>query len=120
MFFYTDITGSFGMSEQIPVTPSVLKWARESAGMDIPEVAHKMKKTVETIALWETGEAAPTYIQLEKLAYQVYKRPLALFFFPEPPKEETPRQAFRTLPDHEIETMGNPLRIPLSPPKPNF
>ena len=31
-------------------------------------------------------EAAPTYVQLEKLADK-YKRPVALFFFPEPPQE---------------------------------
>jgi Zn-dependent peptidase ImmA (M78 family) len=47
---------------------------------------------------------------LEKLAYEIYKRPLALFFFPEPPKEETPNQAFRTLPEQEIQRMPPRIR----------
>lgn len=98
------------MSEKLPINPAILKWARETAGMQLAEVAHKMNKDVEVISLWEQGEGAPTYVQLEKLAYQCYKRPLALFFFPEPPVEETPEQAFRTLPRHEIEMMSPRLR----------
>ena len=95
------------MSENIPVNPGILKWARQTAGMQLSEVAHKMGKDIETISSWELGESTPTYIQLEKLAYKIYKRPIALFFFPEPPKEETPSQAFRTLPELEIEKMSS-------------
>jgi len=94
------------MSEKIPLNPEILKWARQTAGMQLSEVAHKMGKDLETVSLWEQGISTPTYIQLEKLAYKIYKRPIALFFFPEPPKEETPRQEFRTLPDQEIEKMS--------------
>jgi Zn-dependent peptidase ImmA (M78 family) len=94
------------MSENIPINPDILKWARQTAGMQLSEVAHKMGKDLETVSSWEKGISTPTYIQLEKLAYKVYKRPIALFFFPEPPKEETPRQEFRTLPDQEIEKMS--------------
>ena len=93
--------------EKIPVTPDLLVWARKTAGMNLSEVAQKMGKDVSIIKSWEMGDANPTYIQLEKLAYQIYKRPLALFFFPEPPEEETPRQSFRTLPDKEIEFMSS-------------
>ena len=50
----------------------------------------------------ESGEASPTYVQLEKLAYDLYKRPVAVFFFPEPPKEPDPKESFRTLPDFEV------------------
>lgn len=97
----------------IPLTPSVLRWARETSGLSTEEVAVKLKRktvTAETIAEWERGEGAPTYAQLESLAYDVYKRPLALFFFPEPPEEKTPRQAFRTLPDQEIRKITPRLR----------
>lgn len=97
------------MSEKIPVNPDILKWARLTAGLQLPEVAHKMGKDLETITSWEQGVSTPTYIQLEKLAYQVFKRPIALFFFPEPPEEETPHQEFRTLPEQEIEKMSPQL-----------
>jgi len=96
------------MSERIPVNPEVLRWARETAGFDIDDVVEKIKRkrvTPVTIKSWEKGTASPTYAQLERLAYEIYKRPLALFFFPEPPQEETPQQSFRTLPESEISLM---------------
>ena len=93
------------MSERIPVNPAVLRWARETAGYSIEDVVDKIKRkqvTVEVVQDWEDGNASPSYPQLEQLAYKVFKRPLALFFFPEPPEEETPTQSFRTLPHEEI------------------
>jgi DNA-binding transcriptional regulator YiaG len=44
----------------IGVTPAVLKWARESANMSIFDVADTLKKSVDTIQAWESGESAPT------------------------------------------------------------
>jgi Zn-dependent peptidase ImmA (M78 family) len=101
------------MSEHIPVNPEVLRWARETAGFDIDDVVEKLKRkrvTPVTIKSWEKGTASPTYAQLERLAYEIYKRPLALFFFPEPHQEETPQQSFRTLPESEISLMEPRLR----------
>ena len=68
------------------INPIIIKWARERSGYTLEDVAKSFKKDVETISNWESGEAAPTYVQLEKLADK-YKRPVALFFFPEPPPE---------------------------------
>jgi len=96
------------MSEQIPVNPVMLRWARETGGFDIDDVVVKLKRkkiTSETVVSWEKGAASPTYVQLERLAYEIYKRPLALFFFPEPPEEETPKESFRTLPQEEIDLL---------------
>ncbi len=76
------------MSSPIPYNPNVLRWARESLHLDVNEVALRMGKKPSDIEAWENGNTSPTYIQLEKLAYQIYKRPIALFFFPEPPEEE--------------------------------
>lgn len=86
--------------------PSILRWARERAGLSLEEVAHALGKDVPVVEGWETGDLAPTIGQLEKLAYQLYKRPLAVFFFPEPPDEETPDSEFRTLPRFEIENLA--------------
>ncbi|MCK5536803.1 MAG: ImmA/IrrE family metallo-endopeptidase [Bacteroidales bacterium] len=99
------------MTKQIPVNPEILVWARETAGLTIEEAATRMNKAVDIIQLWEIGHEAPTYVQLEKLAYQIYKRPLALFFFPEPPVEETPEQSFRTFPEQEIELMSSKMKM---------
>lgn len=94
------------MSEQIPVNPNMLRWARETGGFGIDDVVNKLKRkkiTTQIVLSWEEGTASPTYAQLERLAYEIYKRPLALFFFPEPPEEETPAESFRTLPQEEID-----------------
>lgn len=87
------------MKEQIPVNPEILKWARVSLGLPQEEVARKIHKSVEDIQDWEAGKSAPTYTQLEYVAYHIYKRPVAVFFFPELPVEDTPIADFRTLPE---------------------
>jgi len=101
------------MTEISPVNPQILYWARTTAGLSVDDVVQKLKRkkiTSETVLAWESGQEAPDYIQLERLAYEVYKRPLAIFFFPQPPVEETPKQAFRTLPDSEIQRLSPRLR----------
>jgi len=102
------------MSEPIPVNPDILKWARKTAGLSVDDVVRKLKRkrvTAETVLSWENGEGSPSYPQLERIAYEIYKRPLALFFFPEPPQEETPKQSFRTLPDYAIERLPERIRF---------
>ncbi len=83
--------------EQIPVTPSVITWARERAGFSVEEATEAFSK----IAAWETGEAFPTYPQLERLA-NTFKLPIAVFFFPEPPDLPAISESFRTLPGTEF------------------
>lgn len=84
---------------KVAVNHDVLKWARESINLSLEDGAQRMKKSKDIIQAWEKGYDTPTYAQLEKLAYDIYKRPLAVFFFPDPPKEESPKKSFRTLPE---------------------
>jgi len=91
---------------KIAVNHEILRWARESLNYGLEDVADRIKKSVETIESWEKGKESPTYVQLETLAYQIYKRPIAVFFFPEPPKEDTPTKSFRTLPDVEVQKLS--------------
>ena len=75
------------MAEYIQgINPHIVRWARERSGRTLEEIAKYFKKDADTIAAWESGAEAPTYLQLEKLADR-YKRPVAMFFFPEPPQE---------------------------------
>lgn len=89
------------------INPTILRWARERAGLSVHEVSLRMKRDQATIDAWEEGLEHPTYVQLEKLAYNIYKRPLAIFFFPEPPEEEDFKESFRTLPDFEFEKLDS-------------
>ncbi len=66
------------------ITPEVIKWARERSHLTLELVAKKMSLSKEKISQWEFGYAQPTIKQLRKLA-NVYKRPIAIFYLPEPP-----------------------------------
>jgi Zn-dependent peptidase ImmA (M78 family) len=93
-----------------PINSAILKWARERQGLSLEDVASRFKKDVAEIEDWESGKRTPTYVQMEKLAYDLYKRPIALFFFPEIPKEESLEKSFRTLPETEISKISPYLR----------
>ncbi len=93
------------------INPLLLIWARERTGKRIEDVAEALGKPAEVIAAWESGTAAPTYPQLETLAYKIYRRPIAIFFFPEPPDEPDPEHSFRTLPDFELEELSADTRF---------
>lgn len=82
------------------ITPEVLKWARENSGFvnNIDLVAKKLRQKRETIELWEEGKERPTFKQLVKIA-KLYKRPVALFYREEPPKNFKPINDYRRLPD---------------------
>ncbi len=102
------------MSEGIQVNGGMLRWARESIGLSIDEVVEKLDRkriTKEVVENWETNDDKPTYVQLERLAYKIYNRPLAIFFFPEPPEEISPEESFRTLPEIEIEKLPSRIRF---------
>jgi Zn-dependent peptidase ImmA (M78 family)/transcriptional regulator with XRE-family HTH domain len=91
-----------------PVTgiqPEIFRWARKSVGLSVSDVAEMLKRQPDEIEAWEVGKGAPTYPQLEKLAYQIYKRPLAIFFLPAPPDETLPQREFRTLPEADMQSL---------------
>lgn len=95
--------------EKLPINKDILVWARTTVGLSLEEVAHKMNKAESEIDSWEVGASSPTYAQLEYLAHDIYKRPVAVFFFPDVPKEDTPKTAFRTLPDIVIDELPSEI-----------
>lgn len=76
------------------VKPELLVWGRDSAGFSVDMAAKKINVKPEKLASWESGEARPTFAQLIKLA-QVYKRPVAVFYLPTPPKNVAVLHDFR-------------------------
>jgi len=93
-------------TEQIPVNPTLITWARARAGFSPDEAATTFKK----IAAWEAGEAFPTYPQLERMA-DTFRVPIAVFFFPEPPDLPPIGESFRTLPEAEFEHIPRRVRL---------
>ncbi len=78
----------------------LLSWARDSARLSIDAAAQKIGQPAERLRAWEAGESAPTVAQLRKIA-SVYKRPLAVFYLSEPPKEFDALRDHRRLPGTE-------------------
>lgn len=76
------------------VTPELLKWARVTAKMSLHFAAEKLKISEERLQSWETGEALPSLAQAEKMS-KLYRRPLAVFFLPVPPKDFETLRDFR-------------------------
>lgn len=82
----------------IPVKPDVLKWARQSAGKSVEDVAGRLSLAPSTVEAWERGEQTPTLAHVRHLA-TFLKRPLAAFFLPAPPAEPPVPGDFRRLPE---------------------
>ncbi|MFY9307681.1 MAG: XRE family transcriptional regulator [Bacteroidia bacterium] len=83
------------MADKAYITPNVLKWARESARMTEERAAAKVSVSAEKLKEWEAGTSQPTIKQAQTLA-KTYKRPFALFFLPEIPRDFQPLQDFRS------------------------
>ena len=80
------------------VTPSVLKWARESAGLALDVAAKRIGVEPARLSAAEDGSGLLTFPQLRKAA-SVFKRPLAVFFLNAPPSTESPVADFRRVPE---------------------
>lgn len=78
------------------ITPSVLIWSRKGAGLSIEQLAKKTKIKEEHLQEFEAGTRKPSVPQLRKIA-KVFKRPIAIFFLPEPPKSFDAVKDFRVM-----------------------
>src|SRR5438067_2017758 len=78
------------------VEPAVLEWARRTAGISLEAAAKRLKVSAEVLSSWESGKARPTLARL-RLAARLYKRPLAVFYLPEPPRDFAPLKDYRRL-----------------------
>ena len=83
------------MAEKAYITPNVLQWARESARMSEEVAAAKVSVSAEKLKEWEKGTDKPTIRQAQTLA-KAYKRPFAVFFLPEAPRDFQTLQDFRS------------------------
>lgn len=91
------------------VKPELLIWARTSIGYDIPEAAHRLRVKPERLVSWEAGSIRPTVAQL-RAAARVYRRPLAAFFLPEPPKDFHVPHDYRRLRGETAQKMSPEIR----------
>lgn len=84
------------VSEYASINPDLLRWAREVSGYDVAEAAQKMQIKPERLVAAETFTDMLTIAQLRRVA-EVYKRPVDIFYLPDPPEQLPAPRDFRTL-----------------------
>lgn len=93
------------MTNGLPVNSDILTWARKSEGYSLEDLESEFPK----LASWESGEEYPSYGRLEALAKK-YHRPIAIFFFPEPPEEERIEKSLRAISEEDIVNLSPRVR----------
>jgi Zn-dependent peptidase ImmA (M78 family)/transcriptional regulator with XRE-family HTH domain len=94
------------------INSALITWARDSAGFTVAEAARKLGIEEKQLAAWEDpkAEGAPSIPQLRKLA-ALFKRPLAVFYLPDPPQGFTVMRDLRRLPATGIRRYSPALQI---------
>ena len=102
------------MAKSIPaiVTPELLAWARQEAGLSVGEAASRLKREVSELRAWEKGESQPTLRQAEKLA-KVYHCSYSVFTLQRPPRTVPLATEYRRLPRVKPGEESPELRIAL-------
>lgn len=80
------------------VERELLIWARKTASLSLEAASGAAHIPAEKIEAWEAGVDGPSIPELKKLA-NAYKRPLSVFFLPEPPQDFQALRDFRRLSD---------------------
>jgi Zn-dependent peptidase ImmA (M78 family) len=99
-------------SFEVSVSPDVLRWARESAGVSLEWAADSVGKLAEEVAAWEEGKGRPTYAMLRSLAER-YRRPLAVLLLANPPTEPAPPSDRRSFAGIQPAPLGFESRLAL-------
>ena len=102
---------------QLPalVTPSLLKWGRESLGLSLGDAAgilsDRTSKKVSSKIMkdWEDGKSFPLYTQLIEMS-KIYGRPTIFFYLPEPPKEESVQKRFPLVSKEQSDSLSPKTR----------
>ena len=84
------------------INPTILAWARETAGLEPEEAVERLdfikstkaESAVERLLAYESGERTPTRNQLLTFA-SVYRRPLLTFYMKQPPVRGDRGEDFR-------------------------
>ncbi|WP_277187747.1 XRE family transcriptional regulator [Caballeronia sp. BR00000012568055] len=91
------------------INPSILVWARQRSGIDVPALAKKIGTDAIHVASWEIGESRPTFRQARRFA-ELTHIPFGYLYLAEPPEESLPIADFRTVGDAPLVPLGADFR----------
>ena len=92
------------------VNGEIIRWAREFYNMSPDEAAQAIDVDISRYMNWEDGTEHPTYAMLKKIS-DVFRKPSAVFFFPEPPQLPSIKGDLRTLPDEIVNSFSKNVII---------
>lgn len=92
-------------SPKVNINPSILKWARESLGYSMEELAKKLKVKEAVFGAWEAGTEQPSFAQLQKVGIAL-KRPTATFLLAKVPESLPVPKDFRVLSEADIRRLS--------------
>lgn len=92
------------------VNGGMIRWAREFYNMSPDEAAQAIGVDISRYNNWESGMEYPTYSKLKKIS-DVFRKPSAVFFFPEPPQLPPIKGDLRTLPDEVVNSFSKQIII---------
>ncbi len=97
----------------IAANPEILKWARETAGLNLDEAAKKLgfrdskKRTaIEKLESLESGLDHPTNAQLNRMAKAYFQSPM-VFYLSKPPHRGDQGEDYRSLDQQQSNRKGN-------------
>jgi Zn-dependent peptidase ImmA (M78 family) len=79
---------------EVPITPSVLKWAIDESGYTLPEVSEAIDGREDLLASWLEGESLPSLTEAKAVARKLHRQ-LATFLLPAPPSTDAADVKFR-------------------------
>ena len=85
---------------RVTLQPSVLRWARDRAGLDVGKLAGKVGVRPERVTEWEVSGQI-TVAQADKLARSTHT-PLGFLYLNEPPEDRLPIADFRAWSDDAL------------------
>ena len=92
------------------VNGEIIRWAREFYNISQDEAAQAIGVDISRYMNWENGTEHPTYAKLKKIS-DVFRKPSAVFFFPEPPQLPSIKGDLRTLPDEIVNSFSKNVII---------
>jgi Zn-dependent peptidase ImmA (M78 family) len=102
------------LRSKTPINNKILEWFISDFNIAPEEVAKKVGTTSTKVRAWIDGTDSPTYTQAEKLAYNVFKKPLAIFFMAELPISLSVKKKFRSLPEYLYDRTSYKTRLAIN------
>ncbi len=83
--------------QKVPITGSVLRWARLEAGLSEEELAGRINGSADDVRSWEEERDQPSKTEFSRLVTTL-KRSKPVFFLPEPPEAAALPASLRSAP----------------------